>query len=309
VRALYFDFEFRDNENAEALVLLSWMTSPAKRPETIDLRSTAGRSQLHRVVEAYQDHVWIAYNAQADLKCLIALGIDIRPLQVIDAMAEARMVTLTHPAYWAENQSLLASLQAFSVPASTGWLEKDSVRNLILSKTEYSASDWEAICRYGPTDITPLPALMSRVSAVHRQLSSPITLDEMLQRGDYVKAVAMLSFRSRGFPVDEARLQHIYGNSKAIRCRLIESAACAYGPIYWDDYSWSHEGFREMVNARRYAWETTPSGRLRLDNAHFKAQAQRYTQLMPVFRFFTDRLLRSSRSATSAAVVDIAADC
>jgi hypothetical protein len=34
-----------------------------------------------------------------------------------------------------------------------------------------------------------------------------------------------------------------------------------------------------------------------------------YTQLMPDFRFFTDRLLRSSRSATSAAATDIAADC
>jgi len=284
MKTLYFDFEFRDNEVEESLVLMSWMTSPTGQPETIDLRTLAGRSQIHQLVNTYKDHIWIAYNAQADLKCLLALGVVIQPLKVIDAMAEARMVTLTHLDYWAESQSLLASLAAFAIPAQTSSSEKDHARDTILSNTDYSPEDWGTICRYGPTDITPLPSLMTVVSNVHREVGSPITLDEMVQRGEYVKAVSELSFRSRGFPIDEARLQHIYSNSKDIRCQLIESAAAQYGPIYWEDYSWSHEGFQEMVNEREYIWETTNSGRPRLDKDYFKAQAQRYPELETLYQ-------------------------
>jgi len=281
---LYFDFEYRDNEDKEALVLMSWMTSPARQPEIIDLRTFVGRSQVRHLANSHQNHVWIAYNAQADLKCLMALGIDIQPLKIIDAMAEARMVSLTHRDYWTESQSLLASLGVFAVMAETDTAEKDHVRDMILSNADYSPAQWSTICQYGPTDITPLPMLMAALSNVHHEVGSPLSLDEMLQRGEYVKAVTQLSFRSQGFPVDEVRLQNIYGNSKDIRCRLIESAAARYGPIYWEDYCWSHEGFQEMVSERGYVWEKTASGRLRLDKDYFKAQAQRYPELETLYQ-------------------------
>lgn len=284
MQTLYFDFEYRDNEVEEALVLMSWMTSSTRLPETIDLRSPEGRSQVHQLVSSYKDHIWVAYNAQADLKCLLALGIDIRQLKVVDAMAEARMVTLTHHDFRAESQSLLASLAAFGIPAQISPFEKDRVRNLILSTTDYTPRDWDTICKYGPTDITPLPSLMNRVSEIHREMGSPISLEEMIQRGEYIKAVSELSFRSRGFPIDEARIQYIYGSSKDIRCQLIEGAAAQYGPIYWDDYSWSHVGFQEFINEHGYIWETTDSGRPRLDKEYFKEQAQRYPELETLYQ-------------------------
>lgn len=169
MQTLYFDFEYRDNEVEEALALMSWMTSPARQPEIIDLRSSVGRSQVRHLVNSHQDHVWIAYNAQADLKCLLALGIDIQSMKVVDAMAEARMVTLTHRDYWAESQSLLASLKAFGVKSESNPTEKEHARDLILSHADYSPKEWDTICRYGPTDITPLPSLMTTVSNVHQE--------------------------------------------------------------------------------------------------------------------------------------------
>lgn len=92
----FFDFEYRDNEDPDELVLLSWMPSDTKQAQTIDLRAGRGREKVSALFETHQDGVWVAYNAQTDLKCLLTLGQDIRPLKVIDAMAEARMVILTH---------------------------------------------------------------------------------------------------------------------------------------------------------------------------------------------------------------------
>lgn len=282
--ALYFDFEYRDYERAEELVLLSWMTAKTKVPQTIDLRHAEGRLQVAELVDRFEHHTWIAYNAQADLKCLLALGIDISGLLVIDAMAEARMVTLTHDIHWVKSQSLLSSLGAFGIPADLTSGAKDELRNLILSKADYSEVEWARIVAYGPQDILPLPRLMAAVSAVHRQVVSPVTIEEMHQRGEYVKAVAVLSFGSRGFPVDEARLQAIYGDSETIRRQLIESAVAQYGPIYWEDYSWSNEGFEELVAEGGYDWERTESGYLKLDKDYFKAQAQRYPTLEPLYQ-------------------------
>lgn len=281
---LYFDCEYRDREIPEELVLLSWMTSTEPTPKTIDLRSQEGRRQVIALTESYSDHAWVAYNAQADLACLLALGVDITLLRVIDAMAEARMVTLTHQDHWSPSQSLLASLEAFGIQSEIEAHQKDATRDLILATDVYSDAEWSLIVAYGPTDITPLPVLMRAISHTHQIVGSPVSVPEMLERGEYVKAVTVLSFRSHGFPVDEDHMREMYGNSEQIRHRLIEKAVHTYGPIYWNDYTWSQEGFRELVCAKGYSWERTESGKLKLADDYLKAQSKRYPELQLLYQ-------------------------
>ena len=124
---LFFDFEYRDNEEAGEIILLSYLDTRAGEPVTLDLRAGKSDEDLVSVYREHQDDTWCAYNAQADLLCLLALGLDIRPLQVIDLMAEARMITLTNPQYQSNNRSLLGSLEAFGIDTT---IHKSTYRGL-----------------------------------------------------------------------------------------------------------------------------------------------------------------------------------
>lgn len=289
MKFLYFDFEFRNNEDPNELVLVSWMPSDTKQAHTIDLREGRGRAELARLYRDHQDSVWVAYNAQADLKCLLSLGFDIRPLRVIDAMAEARMVTLTHPDYAAFSPSLLASLKGLGIDTAVTEEAKDHARDLILSRNRYTVEEWRAIEAYGPTDVVPLPTLMEAIVAVHNEVDSPLTLEEMIRRGEFIKAVAGLSHRTRGFPVDEGRLNAVFENRLAIQCHLKEKAIAQYGGVYaWNtsraDYSWSHKGFEALVDRLGYEWDYTESEtRLLLTKDYLKEQATRYPHLLPLY--------------------------
>lgn len=281
----YVDFEYRKNNLANEIVLISYMASNDKLCKTIDLRDGSNRDVLAGIVEKYKDYIWVAYNAIADLTCLQALGIDISGLKVIDAMVEARMVTLTLPSLFQYKGDLLTSLHAFGIKSAASAGFKKDVRNIILNNRQYSHWKWKRIKAYGPTDVKPLPDLLKRVWQAHQNANSPITLSEMLHRGNYVKALAILSFNNKGFPIDQPWLNAIFENKVKIIRYLQQQVNVKYGQLYIENKSkdvmhFNYNLFKKMILNKGYIWDITEkTKRPRLDKIYLKKKVHQYPEI------------------------------
>ena len=176
---LYFDFEYRDNEDRDAILMMAFLSSASGKPHVVDLRTPEGHEQLRKVVSQHSDHYWVAYNAMADLTCLATLGIDIASLKVIDVMVEARMIMLTHPCYQQYKPRLLNTLHTLGLSQEVDETEKSGCRDLILNQGQYTVIEWQRIAEYCVSDILPLPRLLSRCWDLHSKVHSPITIDQM----------------------------------------------------------------------------------------------------------------------------------
>ena len=61
---LFFDFEYRDNEEAGEIILLSYLDTRAGEPVTLDLRAGKSDEDLVSVYREHQDDTWCAYPVQ-----------------------------------------------------------------------------------------------------------------------------------------------------------------------------------------------------------------------------------------------------
>ena len=102
MKTVYFDFEYRDNQLRDCIILCSTKVGE-QESKPWDIRSDEGLSWFKQFFNEHCKDVWAAYNADADLQCLISLGLDIRHLLVVDLMAEATMVMRTHNRYFSQN--------------------------------------------------------------------------------------------------------------------------------------------------------------------------------------------------------------
>ena len=91
------------------------MCSTDKEIHSIDLRHKEGADALIDLVESNSNATWVAFNAIADLTCLLAFGVDIQRLKVIDLMVEGRMITLTHSNFLSNSSSLLNTLNVLGI--------------------------------------------------------------------------------------------------------------------------------------------------------------------------------------------------
>ena len=73
----YFDFEYRDNTKNDSIILLTYMSSKDKLVKSIDLRSAKGVEELQQLFKHHINDTWVAYNAIADLTCLLSFGLNI----------------------------------------------------------------------------------------------------------------------------------------------------------------------------------------------------------------------------------------
>jgi hypothetical protein len=109
-------------------------------------------------------------------------------------------------------------------------------------------------------------------------------------RAEYLKALAKLEFKSRGFPVNVPLLHRIYDNLKLVRRLVAEECNVQYGGKVFrynareDKYSVHFAGLVELVDAQRFPteWALTPSGRLRTDVEYLDEFAQKNPQFKPL---------------------------
>jgi DNA polymerase-1 len=238
MKTVYFDFEYRDNKARDCIILCSTKIG-VQKSNAWDIRSEEGLISFNEFFKEHSEDVWAAYNADADLQCLISLGLDVSHLLVVDLMAEATMVMRNHNRYFSHQSSLLAALDTFRIESPVSPEYKDICRDIILGHTEYSELEWAEIVKYGLSDVDLLPELWRAIRDVHKTSQSYADLEEYfesaLSRGEYVKSASILYRRSRGLPVNGKLLNTLFENREALRNSLCQKVNDTVGQIYrWD---------------------------------------------------------------------------
>lgn len=260
---IYIDTEYRA-DGAEPVLLCAILGSDRV---TFDLRS-GDYAPLRAWVEHWkaQQAVWFAYAALAELHTLLVCGCDVAGMRVIDLYAEARQITQSHATYRLKpgDTNLLATLDKFEIPTRRDRVRKEQMRHLILSTPDYSDAELTEIVDYCFSDIEPLAELWRAIQAVYDQANCAFGEAVAIFRGDYLVASARLEHRSRGFPIDTALLERIYGNRKLVVRTLAERAIAVYGPVYLitsRGVRFSFAGLRENIFGQPSPpeWELTPS--------------------------------------------------
>jgi DNA polymerase I-like protein with 3'-5' exonuclease and polymerase domains len=284
----YFDFEYRDNTKADSIILVTYMSSIDKLVNTIDLRNQMGIDELQQLFKHHINDIWVAYNAVADLTCLLSFGLDIKQLNVIDLMAEARMITLTHSDHISHSASILASLESLEITIDdTAALCKEITREIILENQHYNDEQWLKIVTYGKTDVTPLPYLLNKIWDVHLLKEHNILLNEMIERGNYIKALACLDHTNNGFPVDTPRLNKIFNNKTKVLNYFQTEINKQYGEIYApkgkDDLKFSYKAFKKWLEQQDIDWKMTDADWPVLRQEYFQEKLPYHPELRNLY--------------------------
>lgn len=293
---IYFDFEYNDR----SVILCCALNDKTGARRVFDLRHGRDREQLATYVRENSGETWASYSAMAELSSLLRLGIAVRDLKVVCLLAEASMISGTHAAFRLVRPSLYRHLEAFALPVPPGdKAHKDAMRDLIIHRDAWSDAEWQAIVSYCWEDVDCLPGLFSNVEFVHRDVGTVWELSHAEQRGEYLKASAILDHRSRGLPIDVAWLNRILDNRHAVRNALAEQCNAHYGHELYvkrldklsvDEngkklcsirFAFNHKGLEAYLETQpfREQWELTATGKRRTDDDYLDDLIKAYPQL------------------------------
>jgi DNA polymerase-1 len=286
---IYFDFKYRGNTKAEEIILLSYVLSTDKKLRLIDLRQPNSKHRIKQLIIELKGYIWVTFDAEAALSCFLTLGINISNFEIIDAMVEAKMVSLTHNDYHSTNHDLNSTLRRFKVPLPCSSQFREETLDIISGKDNYTERLWCQIRVFGPMNVTPLPALLNEIWSVHESTGTNIDLNEMVNRGEYIKAFTQANHQSIGFEIDRNLLAGIFANRVDFLREMQLKINNVYGRLYIDkgkekQMVWNHSNFAKLINSYEIPWMSTESGRqLDTSTTYFKEQSRRYHQIIPLY--------------------------
>lgn len=260
---IFFDFEY--NEKLVLMCIAQTVTKDGSDYDYFDLREAKGVESLKNWIAANEDQVFVSYALNAEIESLLRLGIDVTRMKCIDLMAECRMITMSHDRYFTADSSLLGQVRAIlKHDIKEDKAHKEAMRELILSKTEWTESEWDSITLYCFSDIEHLEKLMKAVIQIHKNGNHPYSLDVACSRGHYVRICAEMDFASKGFPVYGDDIHLVYGNKDAVRDSIIFNL-----PPLWKScfvkkkgggWTLSRKRVAEVISQNKWDWKRTETG-------------------------------------------------
>jgi hypothetical protein len=171
------------------------------------------------------------------------------------------------------------ALEMFHIDVGYGDTEKEDMRTLILSQTEYDADEMELIRTYCEKDVLGLPKLLGKIYRVFSTDTSyskeQIHAMQMLH-GEYLIRVAWADYHNKGFPVSVERLDDIYGNMADVKAKIAKKCNEKYCsmfdlPIYRETrktklslprWSFNMAGFIDFLKRKDLyeQWDKTDTG-------------------------------------------------
>lgn len=212
--------------------------------------------------------LFVAYAASAEMGCFLALGWPL-PERVLDLYAEHRVET--NGRRLATTNSLLGALAHHGIPHIDA-AEKESMRELIMSRTSWGDDERASILTYCGSDVSGLLLLLPAMAPT-------IDLPRALHRGRY--SIAAARMEHTGVPVDGEKLDELSSAWKDVQRELVVELDKPFG--VYEDLSFREGRFADLLEGMGVAWPTLPTGRLALDKETFKTQTLRHPRLRPLY--------------------------
>lgn len=290
---IYCDFEYR--QDGCQLILGCFLCAETGERVAIDFRQPGATVLLRALQARWADATWLAYAAHAEVTAFLTAGLDVGEMQWICLQAEARQITASHPRYFLAPRmtNLLSTLHRLDIACHTDRARKNHMRDVILASDQYTEEQWQDIVRYCWDDIEPLPELWWAIRCVHAEVGKTYSAKTAIYHGEYIKALARLEHRSRGFPIDVPKLHRIYANRTLVMRSLAERAIGIYGPVFrraklTGDYSFWFAGLDAHIEQQPVPvdWARTPSGRRRMDEQYLVEFVEANRQYLPLKETF-----------------------
>jgi len=255
-----------------------------KKTYFFDLRE--GAKEFAEFLSDKTDCILAAYSLNAEIKSLLRIGIDVRPFECIDLLAESRMVMLSHKDYMAPKYDLLTAVEKL-LGKKGDRKEKDLMRDLIINNLWWSEEEWIRIEAYCISDVADLEELFLKIRSIHKESGFPYRVAHAIKRGITQRKACEMDFASKGFPVGP-EFEAIYENKERIRKATVEAL-----PYYWRNcyrlkkdgkYSLTKKSVAEVV--RKAGWKgwqvTKKSGALKMDKDYLKTLATQIPEVEPL---------------------------
>ena len=217
------------------------------------------------------DSLLVAFYASAEMGCHLALNWPL-PTNVLDLYAEFRVET--NGRTLANGNGLLGAL-AYYGQQGIAAMEKDAMRQLILSEGERTTAERLSILKYCESDVTATSKLLVAMNAL---FLGDQRLGQALLRGRYAKAVGRIE--DAGIPIDRELLGRLRLHWSSLQDLLIARVDEHY-EVY-DGRSFRIARFVDYLNRHNIAWPTLASGRPALDDETFSEQCKSFPQLRPL---------------------------
>jgi hypothetical protein len=220
------------------------------------------------------DAAFACYYAPAELGCFLELGWPL-PTNVIDLFAEHRVATNMErrrvkagdPPQKRIGNKLIDALALRGLPhIDVG--EKDAMRELVMTRWEWTEAERLALLDYCATDVYALIALLP-------VMAPTIDWPRAALRGCYMGAVAFME--RVGVPIDLELFQRLVANWEAIKLRLIAQVDVAYN--VFDGKVLKRDRLARYLTLHGISWPRTRTGVLVTDSDTFREQATVYPQL------------------------------
>ena len=262
----YVDFEFiaPDGERPNRVVCL--VAKEMVSGQTIRLWEDELRRLKLPPYSIGGDSLFIAYYASAEFNCHLALDWPL-PENVLDLFTEFRCITNGKPLL---SGGLLGALAYFGLPCLDA-VEKDAMRNLILSGGPWSQQEKQAILNYCQSDVRALEKLLPQLAP---HLNTPLSL----LRGRYMKAAAQIEYN--GTPIDTEALALFKNNWGSIQEQLIRKIDADYG--VYEGGTFKQSRFADWLIEMNIPWPHLPTGKLDLKDDTFKEMARSYPAVGPL---------------------------
>ena len=268
-RIYLVDFEFHPSERQEGnvpapvcMVVRNFMNGLTHR---------YWRDALNKMGDAPfpvgEDAIMVAYFATAELDCFLALGWQL-PKNVLDLYVEFRCLTNGKPL--AHGNGLVGALLHFGLPSIES-MEKDRMRDLILSGGPWQPSEHQEILKYCESDVVALARLLSAMSA---QIDWP----RALLRGRYMLAVSKM--QHIGIPIDQTLYLQLMGQWEELQHLLIDEVDKLYN--VYEDRSFRLNRFESYLSVHNIPWPRRPTGALDLQEKTFREMARSHPEIAPL---------------------------
>jgi DNA polymerase I-like protein with 3'-5' exonuclease and polymerase domains len=259
---LPIDFEFKNSQNKTMD-----MVACATPNQTWWLyNNEENKIKVKTYLESIRDtHLLTSYNAIAEARSFLSLGLDPMSFKWIDLMVAYRWL-INNPEMDKEHRkhSLIACCNTLFV---THFFEADKLEivEMILKNSEFSEKEMSIILEYCKSDTLPLEELYTKLL---QKLSSTynISEDKVLQylMGHSKYVIATAKVENSGIPVNMESILNLNDNYDIAKKTFIEKCLYSFWVIKQGDYVKSDIKLREYVESKNLVkvWPKTDKGKL-----------------------------------------------
>jgi iron-sulfur cluster repair protein YtfE (RIC family) len=208
-----------------------------------------------RLTKLQQQHptaIWLTSDLTALVKTALETGFQLTQMPLIDLTAEAKMLMLTHPKYQSADLSIENAYHVFNVKLETS----HSHRQTILFKRVLDLLN----------------------ATLQDSIRTNAIIQQMVIRGEYIKAIVKLDKQGAGFPIDQDKLNDWFVNQADTIDKIQQKVNDVYGEIYVTTSDnkgrkLSHERLKLLANINNIPWQTWGNGSyLNLDKSYLTRQ-------------------------------------